>query len=52
MPDAKAALTIEPEQHNLKRLILQVSSTDPNTGEVLVDAERVAYRHADSGYEE
>jgi hypothetical protein len=52
MPDAKAALTIEPEQHNLKRLILQVSSTDPNTGEIVVDAERVAYRHADSGYEE
>ena len=52
MPDGKASLTIEAEQPDLKRLIMRVSSTDPVSGEVLVDAERVAFRHADSGYEE
>ncbi|HUS94324.1 MAG TPA: cytochrome b N-terminal domain-containing protein [Patescibacteria group bacterium] len=51
MPDAKAALRIEAEQHDLKRIIMQVSSRDPVSGEILVDAERVAFRHADSGYE-
>jgi len=52
MPDAKAALRIVAEQHDMKRLIIEVSSKDPVSGEVLVDAERVAFRHADSGYEE
>ncbi len=52
MPDAEGRLLIEAEQHNLKRLVLQVTATDPETGEILVDAERVAYRHIDSGYEE
>ena len=51
MPDAKAALRIEAEQHDLKRIIMQVSSRDPVSGEILVDVERVAFRHADSGYE-
>jgi hypothetical protein len=52
MPDAKAALVIGAEQHNLKRITMQVSSTDPNSEEVVVDSERVAFRHADSLYEE
>ncbi len=52
MPDAKASLRIEAEQYNMKRLIMQLSSTDPVSGEVMANAERVVYRHADSGYEE
>ncbi|HET6442990.1 MAG TPA: cytochrome b N-terminal domain-containing protein [candidate division Zixibacteria bacterium] len=53
MPDPTAFLTIEEEQHNLKRLIMHFSVIDPDDPDnVLVDEERVAFRHADSGYEE
>jgi hypothetical protein len=53
MPDPTAFLKIEEEQHNLKRLIMQFNVIDPDDpGNVLVDYPRVAFRHADSGYEE
>ena len=53
MPDPTAFLTIEEEQHNLKRVIMHFSVIDPDDPDnVLVDEERVAFRHANSGYEE
>jgi quinol-cytochrome oxidoreductase complex cytochrome b subunit len=53
MPDAEALLTIEQEQHDLKRVTLSFFAVDPDDPEnVLVDSDRVAYRHIDSGYEE
>ncbi len=53
MPDAEAWLTIEQEQHDLKRITLSFFAADPDNPEnVLVDSDRVAYRHVDSGYEE
>lgn len=53
IPDAEATLVVEMEQHNMKRLTLHVTAVDPeNQEEVLVDQNRVAFRHADSAYEE
>jgi hypothetical protein len=53
MPDAEAYLKIEQEQHNMKRLTLLFRVLDPDDpSNVLVDEERVAFRHADSAYEE
>jgi hypothetical protein len=53
MPDPEAYLVVEQEQQNMKKLSLRFTVLDPNdSSNVLVDAERVAYRHADSGYEE
>jgi ubiquinol-cytochrome c reductase cytochrome b subunit len=49
MPDAEAVLIIEPEQHNLKRITIQIQSVNPETGPF--STERVAFRHVDSGYE-
>lgn len=51
MADAQATLVVEQKQHNMKQITLTVRTTDPVTGEEFV-VERVAYRHADSGYEE
>jgi hypothetical protein len=50
MPDAEAVLIVEPEQHNVKRITLQIQSTNPETGPY--STQTVAYRHLDSGYEE
>ncbi len=50
MPDAEAVLIVEPEQHNVKQITLQIQSVNPETGPF--STERVAYRHVDSGYEE
>jgi ubiquinol-cytochrome c reductase cytochrome b subunit len=53
MPDPSAFLRIEEEQNNLKRLVMHFSVVDPDDpGNVQVDFDRVAFRHADSGYEE
>jgi len=53
MPDPKAVLQIEEEQHDMKKLILFFTVLDPDDpNNVLVDEERIAFRHADSGYEE
>lgn len=53
MPDASAVLIIEPEQENMKRLTMHFEVVDPNDpGNLIVDFDRVAYRHEDSGYEE
>ena len=53
MPDPTAFLTVEEAQHNLKRVIMHFSVIDPDDPDnILVDEERVAFRHADSGYEE
>jgi hypothetical protein len=53
IPDATAVLIIEMEQHNMKRLTLHVTAEDPsNADEILVDQERVGFRHADSAYED
>ncbi|MCI0394329.1 MAG: cytochrome b N-terminal domain-containing protein [Chloroflexi bacterium] len=53
MPDPVATLIIEQEQHNLKRVTLHFEAADlENPGELLVDFDRVAYRHAESNYEE
>lgn len=49
MPDAEAVLIVEPEQHNMKRITLQIESTNPETGPF--STQRVAFRHVDSGYE-
>lgn len=49
MPDAEAVLIVEPEQHNMKRITLQIESTNPETGPF--STQRVAFRHLDSGYE-
>ncbi len=51
MPDAAATMTVEQNQHNVKKIILSINMVDPETGEALT-TERVAYRHVDSGYEE
>jgi quinol-cytochrome oxidoreductase complex cytochrome b subunit len=51
MPDATATMTVEQNQHNVKKIILRIETVDPETGDV-VTTERVAYRHVDSGYEE
>jgi hypothetical protein len=51
MPDAMATMTVEQNQHNVKKIILSIDTVDPETGETLT-TERVAYRHVDSGYEE
>ncbi|MGD2047956.1 MAG: cytochrome b N-terminal domain-containing protein [Chloroflexota bacterium] len=50
MPDAEAVLIVEPEQHDMKRITLQIESTNPETGPF--STQRVAFRHVDSGYEE
>jgi hypothetical protein len=53
IPDGNAMLVIEMEQHNVKRLTLHVTAVDPNNSEeILVDQNRVAFRHADSAYED
>jgi ubiquinol-cytochrome c reductase cytochrome b subunit len=53
IPDAEAVLIVEMEQHNMKRLTLHVTAPHPESqGEVIVDQERVAFRHEDSAYEE
>ena len=51
IPDATATMTVEQNQHNMKRITLRIETTDPSTGNE-ISTERVAYRHADSGYEE
>jgi hypothetical protein len=52
MPDPVAVLIIGDEQPNLKRLTLHFEVPDPeNPDEMLVDYDRVGYRHADSSYE-
>lgn len=53
IPDATATLIVQMEQHNVKRLILHVTAMDPdNPEEILVDQERVAFRHENSAYED
>jgi quinol-cytochrome oxidoreductase complex cytochrome b subunit len=53
MPDAEAVLIIEEVQPDLKALKLSFQATDPNDPDKLVvDFDRVAYRHANSAYEE
>lgn len=53
MPDPTAELIVEQEQHNMKKLTLHILVEDPeDPNSILVDFDRVAYRHADSGYEE
>jgi hypothetical protein len=55
MPDATAVLIVEPEQHNMKKVTIHYEVVDPDDpGNMLVDSfdDRVAFRHADSGYEE
>lgn len=53
MPDPEAFLRIEEEQHDMKKLIMLFNVLDPDDPDnVLVDEERIAFRHADSGYEE
>jgi hypothetical protein len=53
MPDPQAMLIIEEEQYNMKRLTLHVEVVNPdNPSETIIDQVRVAYRHADSNYEE
>jgi len=53
MPDPEAFLQIVEEQHDMKKLIMLFKVLDPDDPDnVLVDEERIAYRHADSGYEE
>jgi hypothetical protein len=53
MPDPEAYLQILEEQHDMKKLIMLFKVLDPDDPDnVLVDEERIAYRHADSGYEE
>ena len=53
MPDPEAFLQVEQEQHNMKKLTLLFHVVDPDDPDsVLVDQERVAYRHAESRYEE
>ncbi len=51
MPDAMATMIVEQDQHNVKKITLQIETAEPGTGEALT-TERVAYRHVDSGYEE
>ena len=51
MPDAAATMTVEQDQHNVKKITLRIQTVDPDTGETLT-TERVAYHHVDSGYEE
>jgi hypothetical protein len=51
MPDATATMIVEQNQHNVKKITLQIQTVDPSAGESLT-TERVAYRHVDSGYEE
>ena len=53
MADGEVILIIEPEQENVKRLILHFEAPDPDDpSNLLVDFDRIAFRHADSGYEE
>jgi hypothetical protein len=53
MPDPTAVLIVEPAQHNVKRLILSFEAADPeNADNLIVDFDRIAFRHIDSGYEE
>jgi hypothetical protein len=53
MPDPSAVLRIEEMQHNMKKLIIHFEVIDPdNPDELQVNYDRVAFRHADSGYEE
>ena len=52
MPDPSAELIIEPAQHNVKRLILRFNAVDPDDPDsIIVDFDRVAFRHSGSGYE-
>ena len=53
MPDPSAVLIIEAGQHNVKRLILSFEASDPDNPEnQIVDFDRIAFRHIESGYEE
>lgn len=53
IPDASASMVVEMEQHNMKRITLHVTADNPQNPEaLLVDQDRVAYRHQDSAYEE
>jgi ubiquinol-cytochrome c reductase cytochrome b subunit len=53
MADGEAMLIVEPEQDNVKRLILHFEAADPDDpSKLLVDFDRIAFRHADSAYEE
>ncbi len=53
MPDPTAVLIIEPAQHNVKRVILRFEAADPEDPDnLIVDFDRIAFRHIDSGYEE
>jgi hypothetical protein len=52
MPDPEAVLVIADEQPNLKRLTLHFEVADPaGSDEMLVDYDRIGYRHAASTYE-
>ena len=50
MADAEAILIVEPEQHDMKKITLQIQSISPESGPI--STETVAFRHVDSGYEE
>jgi quinol-cytochrome oxidoreductase complex cytochrome b subunit len=50
MPDPTATMTVEQDQHDMKKITLRIEMIDPGTGEALT-THRVAYRHANSGYE-
>jgi hypothetical protein len=54
MPDPEVTLTIEQAQPNVRMLTLHFLVEDPQNpgGDPIVDFARVAYRHADSNYEE
>lgn len=55
MPDPEFRLIIKPvvDQTNMMQLIITAQVEDPsNPGEFLIDNQIVAYRHADSNYEE
>lgn len=53
MPDPTAVLIIEPGQFNVKRLILRFEASNPDDpADQIVDFDRIAFRHIDSGYEE
>lgn len=53
MPDPEFQLIVEQLQANMIRLTITAKVEDPhNPGEFLIDNKIVAYRHADSNYEE
>ncbi|MGH2538432.1 MAG: cytochrome b [Candidatus Promineifilaceae bacterium] len=52
MPDPEAALIIEQDQYNMKRLTLHFEAPDPlQENDFLINFDRIAFRHAESNYE-